>query len=63
MRTIDEGVYKKRETYRRKSHPDGGHKNVDESGAREEDKASSDDENKTHLKMVLSDVMVGRYME
>ncbi len=52
MRTLDEGVDKKGETYRGKSHADGGHKNVDESGAREEDKASSDDENETDLKML-----------
>jgi hypothetical protein len=43
LRTLDEGVDKKGETYRGKSHADGGHKNVDESGTREEDKASSDD--------------------
>jgi hypothetical protein len=52
LRTIDEGIDKKRETYRRKSHADGGHQNANESGAREEDHASSDDENETNLKMV-----------
>ena len=43
LRTVDEGVDQKRETYRRKTHANGRHQNVDESGAREEDKASSDD--------------------